>query len=29
MTPADFGNLIAVETQKWAKVVRFAGMKAN
>jgi tripartite-type tricarboxylate transporter receptor subunit TctC len=29
MTPTDFGNLIAVETQKWAKVVRFAGMKAN
>ena len=29
MAPADFGNLIAVETQKWAKVVRFAGMKAN
>jgi len=28
-TPADFGTLIAEETEKWAKVVRFAGAKAN
>jgi tripartite-type tricarboxylate transporter receptor subunit TctC len=27
MTPADFGNLIAEETEKWAKVVKFAGIK--
>jgi tripartite-type tricarboxylate transporter receptor subunit TctC len=25
--PADFGNLIARETEKWAKVVKFAGLK--
>ncbi|MBO0711655.1 MAG: tripartite tricarboxylate transporter substrate binding protein [Acetobacteraceae bacterium] len=28
-TPADFGKLIAEETEKWAKVVRFAGIKAQ
>jgi tripartite-type tricarboxylate transporter receptor subunit TctC len=28
-SPADFGKLIADETEKWAKVVRFAGIKAN
>jgi tripartite-type tricarboxylate transporter receptor subunit TctC len=28
-TPADFGQLIAEETAKWAKVVRFAGIKAQ
>jgi tripartite-type tricarboxylate transporter receptor subunit TctC len=27
MTPADFGKLIAEETEKWAKVVKFAGIK--
>jgi len=27
MTPADFGRLIADETEKWAKVIRFAGIK--
>ena len=27
MTPAQFGKLIADETEKWAKVVTFAGMK--
>ena len=27
MTPADFGKLIVEETEKWAKVVRFAGIK--
>jgi tripartite-type tricarboxylate transporter receptor subunit TctC len=28
-TPADFGTLIAEETEKWAKVVRFSGAKAK
>jgi tripartite-type tricarboxylate transporter receptor subunit TctC len=28
-TPADFGKLIADDTEKWAKVVRFAGIKAD
>jgi hypothetical protein len=27
-SPADFGKLIADETEKWAKVVKFAGIKA-
>jgi tripartite-type tricarboxylate transporter receptor subunit TctC len=26
-SPADFGKLIAEETDKWAKVVKFAGVK--
>jgi hypothetical protein len=26
-TPADFGRLIADETEKWAKVIKFAGIK--
>jgi tripartite-type tricarboxylate transporter receptor subunit TctC len=26
---ADFGRLIADETEKWAKVVKFAGIKAD
>ena len=26
-SPADFGNLIADETAKWAKVIKFAGIK--
>jgi tripartite-type tricarboxylate transporter receptor subunit TctC len=26
-TGADFGRLIADETEKWGRVVRFAGMK--
>jgi len=25
--PADFGRLIADETEKWAKVIKFAGIK--
>jgi hypothetical protein len=25
----DFGKLIADETEKWAKVIRFAGIKAD
>jgi tripartite-type tricarboxylate transporter receptor subunit TctC len=29
MTPADFGRLIADETEKWAKVIKFAGIKAD
>jgi tripartite-type tricarboxylate transporter receptor subunit TctC len=28
-SPADFANLIAEETEKWAKVVKFAGLKAD
>jgi tripartite-type tricarboxylate transporter receptor subunit TctC len=28
-SPADFAKLIADETEKWRKVVRFAGAKAN
>jgi hypothetical protein len=26
---ADFGKLIAEETEKWGKVVKFAGVKAD
>ena len=26
-SPADFGRLIADETEKWGKVVKFAGIK--
>jgi tripartite-type tricarboxylate transporter receptor subunit TctC len=29
MTPADFGKLVAEGTEKWAKVVKFAGIKAE
>jgi tripartite-type tricarboxylate transporter receptor subunit TctC len=28
-SPADFGKLIADETEKWARVIRFAGIKAS
>ena len=28
-SPAQFGNFIAQETEKWAKVVKFAGMKPD
>jgi tripartite-type tricarboxylate transporter receptor subunit TctC len=28
-SPSDFGKLIAEETEKWAKVVRFAGIKPD
>jgi tripartite-type tricarboxylate transporter receptor subunit TctC len=28
-SPADFGTLIADETEKWGKVVKFAGIKAD
>jgi hypothetical protein len=27
--PADFGKLIADETEKWGKVIRSAGIKAE
>jgi tripartite-type tricarboxylate transporter receptor subunit TctC len=27
MAPADFGKLIAEETEKWGKVIRAAGIK--
>jgi tripartite-type tricarboxylate transporter receptor subunit TctC len=29
MTPADFGKLIAEEAEKWGKVVKFSGAKAD
>jgi len=28
-SPAEFGKLIADETEKWAKVIKFAGLKAD
>jgi len=28
-SPADFGKLIVEETEKWGKVVKFAGVKAD
>ena len=28
-SPADFGELVADETDKWAKVVKFSGVKAD
>jgi hypothetical protein len=27
MTPTDFGRFIAAETEKWTKVIKFAGIK--
>jgi tripartite-type tricarboxylate transporter receptor subunit TctC len=29
LSPADFGRLIAEETEKWAKVVKFANIKPD
>ena len=29
LSPTDFGKLIADETQKWAKVIRAANIKAE
>jgi tripartite-type tricarboxylate transporter receptor subunit TctC len=29
LSPADFGKLIADETEKWGKVVKFTGIKAD
>jgi tripartite-type tricarboxylate transporter receptor subunit TctC len=29
LSPADFGRLIADETEKWGKVVKFAGIKPD
>jgi hypothetical protein len=27
LSPAEYGKLLAEETEKWGKVVRFAGIK--
>jgi len=27
MTPAEFGKFIVDETERWAKVIKFAGIK--
>ena len=27
LSPADFGKLIADDTEKWGKVIKFAGIK--
>jgi hypothetical protein len=29
MSPSEFGKLIAEETEKWAKVIEFPGIKAE
>lgn len=28
-TPAEFGALVAAETEKWGKIVQFSGAKAD
>jgi tripartite-type tricarboxylate transporter receptor subunit TctC len=28
-SPADFGKIIATDTEKWAKVIKFAGIKSE
>jgi hypothetical protein len=27
MTPAEFGALVAADTEKWAKVIKLAGVR--
>jgi hypothetical protein len=29
VTPADFGKIIAGDADKWGKVIKFAGIKAE
>jgi tripartite-type tricarboxylate transporter receptor subunit TctC len=29
MSPAEFGKLVADETEKWSKVVKFAGISVE
>jgi tripartite-type tricarboxylate transporter receptor subunit TctC len=29
MSPSEFGNFIADETEKWAKVIRIAGIRPD
>jgi hypothetical protein len=29
LSPADFEKLIADDTEKWAKVIKFAGIRAD
>jgi hypothetical protein len=29
MSPAEFGRLVADETEKWRKVVKFAGVSVD
>ena len=29
MTPSEFGRLVAEETDKWAKVIKFSGAKVE
>jgi hypothetical protein len=29
LSPAEYGKLIAEETEKWSKVVKFSGAKAD
>ena len=28
-SPAEFGNFIADDTEKWAKVIKFAGLRPD
>jgi tripartite-type tricarboxylate transporter receptor subunit TctC len=28
-SPAEFGKMLVDETEKWAKVIKFAGIQAN
>jgi hypothetical protein len=29
LTPAEYGNVIVTETERWGKVIRAAGIKAE